>query len=398
MGKTTTADKILMANPTDKEYEYTPAALNSDEDAAERGVSTAEDITMWHVSDSPEELERVTKRLKNLIFWRSLEKPHEEINNSRTKESKITERCELLSNDTSKIRVLDVPGFYGTDASTADDIQERVQQTTKCDLRAMRKILRIQNTQAFKFNRIIYFLPETGVLTRSSQILQTEIGIMKKYFDQSIFETMVAVATHNQSSYRFFPKDVDLYTEEDRETTRHRLKNALYKVFKNEDVEIPNVIFLSLFDTCEDILLKIKASKVKKEGVTLILSPSVCARCGIKIQMLERDGADMDGEDKRLFSQCVREEKNETVPYLESTCHPLLIPKHSVVERVAGGIAHIITLKRFKGRWPDFHSHDEVCGACRDPPNTRGCVHVGGDYKGIPVDHTSEVMEKYETA
>ncbi len=396
MGKTSTADKILMANPTHKDYQYNPTQQENGK-VSDRGSSTSEDLTVWHVSDDPSELERVTLRLKNLVFWRSLENPHEEVNTGRKTHSRITERCELLSNDTSKVRVLDIPGFYGTNASSAEDVGVRANETTLCDLSTMRKILRIQTTRSFKFNRIVYFLPETGVLTRSSQILQMEISIMKKYFDHSIFESMVVVATHNQSSYRMFPKDVELYTEEDKDTTLHRFKIAMQKVFKREDVPMPDLIFISLFDSCEQVLRKIKQSRVVREGVTLTLNPYLCARCGIKIQMLEQRqrGDNLDGDDWRLYAKCIYEESNQGVPYLESTCHPLMIPKHSKVARVIGGVAHVITGRVFKGKWPDFDNQDEVCGSCHGPPNCRGCIRVGGEYHGIPVDHTTDVQENY---
>ena len=401
MGKTTTADKILMANPTGKEYEYSPPQQNgaAADDGAASGVSKSEDITMWHISEDPQEVERVTMRLKNLVFWRGVENPHDEVNKARKEESKSTERCELLSNDTSKVRVLDVPGFYGADAATASNVSERAQETARSDLSTMRKILRIQATKSFKFNRIVYFLPETGVPTRSSQILQTEISIMKKYFEQSIFESMIVVATHNQSAYRCFQKDAELYSQDEIETTRHCFKIALDKVFGNYDAPVPNIIFISMFDSCEEVLRKIQTCEVVKEGVTLSLSPSLCARCGIQIQMLEqklREGDDVGADDVKQYSTCAYNPPNDSVPYMESTCHPVMIPKHSKVSCVMGGIAHIVTFKLFRGKWPDFDNQDEVCCACRGPPSVRGCIRVGGDYRGIPVDHTSEVQENFE--
>ena len=61
------------------------------------------------------------------------------------------------------------------------------------------------------------------------------------------------------------------------------------------------------------------------------------------------------------------------IPYAESTCHPKLIPKYIMVKSVFGGIAHLITLQHFGGRWPNF---EEVCISCGQSPGTGGCKRV----------------------
>ena len=64
MGKTTTADKLLIANPQHLNYR---GALHS-EPIVEREHVRADDLSIWLLSDAPNEIERVTQRLKNLIF------------------------------------------------------------------------------------------------------------------------------------------------------------------------------------------------------------------------------------------------------------------------------------------------------------------------------------------
>ena len=53
-----------------------------------------------------------------------------------------------------------------------------------------------------------------------------------------------------------------------------------------------------------------------------------------------------------------------------------------------GGIAHIITRKKYAGRWPDFRNpDDEVCIACGRVPGQMGCKKIGSRYNFL-VDHS----------
>ena len=213
LGKTTTADKILLANPKGKIYSYNQPQPNISievDGTNEAPILHYEDLSMWHVSNEAGDTEMVQKRLKNLVFCRSLADPHKEVSRLR-EQSGITKYCELLSNDTSKVRVLDVPGFFGSETKiTGSDLYGRAEAVASRNLQIMRKILHIKEVYNFKFNRIVYFLPEQGVLNRHSQILQMDIEAMETYFGRSIFDCMVVAATHPTSSYEFFPEGIDL--------------------------------------------------------------------------------------------------------------------------------------------------------------------------------------------
>ena len=76
MGKTTTADKLLVANPQGCSYQ---GAQHSEPEVNE-GCVSVKDLSIWLLSNAPYELERVKTRLKNIVFFRSLENPHVEIN------------------------------------------------------------------------------------------------------------------------------------------------------------------------------------------------------------------------------------------------------------------------------------------------------------------------------
>ena len=415
-GKSTTADKLLIANPHNEPYLGKPDEEPIRDDA--RGCIKHTDMYMWHLSDKKDEVERVTLRLKNLVFYRSLENPHEQVNQSRkngtygstgmdgSTESDIlgstgsTEQCELLSNDSTNIRVLDVPGFYGSEACPTDirNAKEGAAATTENDLSIMRKILHIKMAKKFKFNRIVYFLPEKGALERDNQVLQTEIRIMENYFSRSIFQSMVVVATYPASAYRFFNPKADLFPPEDMEKTRYYFQKAMKRVFNTDDAPVPPIIFISMFDSCEDIYDKIRNSKVVKEGVTLEFNPSTCARCSIKIGTLRNDTANDERKDD-LLATCTHSDWASAIPYEDSTCHPMLIPKYSILQKIVGEIAHLITFKLFLGKWPSYKNLDEVCIKCNEGPKARGCVRVHTNFVHstgeIRVDHTSTVSESY---
>ena len=444
MGKTTTADKLLLANPTHANYEYDPSVVDSattrntvpngtgiqqnghsaasqtpdldlSEGAPTDSMSTIKsstqynDLSMWHLSQD-QDLEEVTRRLKDLVMWRCLESPHKQVNENR-KKSISSVSCELLSNDTSKIRVLDVPGFYGPNSAqnvnekSPNSVYGRVEAGIENDLTVMRKILHIKVATQFKFNRIVYFLPDSGVLTRPSQTLQTEIRIMERYFKRTVFDCMVIVATHNHSIYSRVREDCDLYTPEELEQTRDVLQQAMQKVFITGDVPNPPIIFVSQFDSCDEVLRKIKESKVVREGVGLSFNPSICARCGIHIGKLANPENAKDSEMRDEIAICTNTPGSTSVaiPYDETLCHPIFVPKYHAIQCILGGIVHVITWKKFMGNWPYFGNEDEVCICCKSSPKSKGCTRVGTKYKhkkskgeGIDVNHTSRVEENYK--
>ena len=63
-----------------------------------------------------------------------------------------------------------------------------------------------------------------------------------------------------------------------------------------------------------------------------------------------------------------------------------------------GGIAHVITGKKFIGKWPDFRNpDDEICVNCKAVPGTRGCLPVNSYYELqgglLVVDHKCDPDE-----
>lgn len=410
MGKSTTVDKLLIAKLPGMAAAQQPAATELQGQDWQEAVPVqspdgrklqCSDMIMWLISDEQFEEDRVSIRLKNLVFFRSVENSHKEINKSRESGMHIyesTTKCELLSNETTRVRILDVPGFFGRDAAgEVCDLHERVQAGHDTDLSTMRKVLRIKSVHCLNFNRVIYFLPDKGSLKRTSHNLILEIGIMEKYFGRAIFDNMVVVATQPSDLYEAITDEsYDMFSNPSRyaETKLH-LQEAIKVIFRGpEEVPEPPLIFISLFDTCEGVLRKVQGAKVKQERIQLELSRSVCSRCGAKIFK--------EGKDDAEAAYCTSVDQPGWIAQEESTCHPMLVPKFSQVAKVLGGIAHLVTLRRFVGRWPNFESMDEECIGCRKPPSSRGCVQVGSKFplcKGkieLEVHHSTSAFEPYQ--
>ena len=305
-GKTTTADKLLIANPAKIDYK----SMYPNEEPSV-GLSkqqlTIQDLSMWLIPSDQNALERITTRLKNLAFYRVLDDPHKEVNQSHAGEMLVNERtrsCELLSNETTRVRVLDVPGFFSEvrDACQQDsDITSKARATY---LGTMRNILQIQAAMAMKFKLILYFLPCRDTLEVSNATLQEELKIMKDYFGRSLFKKMVLVATLGPATYKLVSETILLeFSIEELEKSRSRFHEALKSFIpeskadqplkddqqklnqpKPEGTPNPPIIFVSMRDTCESILEKIQEAEVDgDDGLHLQLSSTVCARCSITI-------------------------------------------------------------------------------------------------------------------
>ena len=240
MGKSTTADKLLVANLDEHDYRGAEHA----EPETEGGKMTLDNLSIWLHSDAPDEHLRIKTRLKNLIFFRSMEEPHQEINLFHSGEqnvSDITLSCELISNESTKVRVLDVPGFFGQgDAGALDaSATEKAQCTIKVALGIMRQILQIQAAMNMRFRRILYFLPEQGSLKRSSSLLEMELTTMANYFGRAIFECMVIIVTMPAEVYQFAGNQI-VFPDTAMAKTRKNFDIALSRALTKEKDTLPN--------------------------------------------------------------------------------------------------------------------------------------------------------------
>jgi hypothetical protein len=401
-GKTTTADKLLAANPTNYDYKNDPVLLGGGEiivDAENRQLRYT-DITMWLGTPDPE----FQTHLKFLDNCRKAPNPHVQINNVRRAAldessavfQETTQQCEVLSNDRSKVRVMDVPGFFDgasiLSRREGDKILSPTDNLNINNLGIMRSIIRIQTTLGMKFKRVIYFIPGRGPLERADAVLKLELRWMAHFFGRAIFKIMVLIATVSSTMSELELPDDKKFSDRDVQVTKRFFRKALEDTFRsfsdtplsNEPLPDPPLVFISQTNTCEEILVKIKSAAVTEEGLNLQIDKNTCSQCGVKI-----------GEVKGQRVTCYfGEDLTNGIPYEESTCHPQFIPKYRGIDKFLGGLKYLMTFKWVVRKpWPVFVG--EKCIACGELPTTQGCMQVGKPFKkgkiSVKVDHTNEV-------
>ena len=359
------------------------------------GKSTTGNKLLYSYGDSQIETTEFTA-------W-SLAGEVEEIHSPEFKESEdcsldsTTVKCELYSNDSVKpvLRVLDTPGFQAS--STIQEFEGNI-SAYQANLGIMRQIVRIQALHSLVFKRVVYFLPVRGPLERADAIVQEEIKVMKHFFGRSIFEIMVVVATLHPSytSLGFSPADL--------KRAEMALWHAFDLVFHTKEemhqgtattAPKPPLIYISVDDTGDEILQQIKSSLVANpDGLKLNFQKGTCARCATRI-------SDVHGE--KVY--CYVGNSGTPVPYDESFCHPLIVPKYSRFAKIMGGLAHVATLGipyALGKRWPGFFNALEICPACKMAPGERGCkkvfqkweVKVGKTTTVKVVDHDNKLDEE----
>ena len=401
MGKTTTADKILIANPEGIEYQsrYPPRIDEAPDIDTYNQMMKRQDLCMWQIPSDPDALLRVDTRMKNLAFYRTLIDPpaHLSVNEARRtmKVNERTPKSELFSNETTKVRVLDVRGFF----SSVPNVQIRT-SSPNCQypstaravnidsshLGTMRNILHMQAAMSMKFARVLYFLPSRDTLEDSSADLELELELMFHYFGRAIFDTMVIVATLGPVSYRMF-KDAEVKFPEDELKKSQKSFQAALERFIPAYTPKPPIIFVSLNESCESILEKVQQTEVAYDSLQLQLKSTVCARCSVTIgEQKEERVAITSGPD---WSQ--------SIIYEDSLCHPWMVPKYTTLQKIAGGISYTVktVVMGQPWNWPDFSL--EECAECGRPPGSLGCKKILTEYRiddeTYLIDHTNKVEE-----
>ena len=388
MGKSTTADKLLMANPTGRNYlDGQQSGCGLDE---KEGRVKADDISMWILSEKQQyEEERVRTRVKNLVFYRSLSDALKEVNDARDSEMNAfaaTTECELLSNDTTEIRVLDVPGFFHNDILSQAEVPVATAQIESSNLELMRKILHIQAALRMNFRRLLYFLPMCGALKRKNPVLLSELKWITHFFGRSIFDSMVLVSTvSTHISLNEGMGDEEKCPQSVLDKSQAIFHEAMQDLFPQAGGEAPfkcpPIVFIAMTDSCERVLQKVQDAKVRNEdGLKLKVDRNTCVDCGMKTKLAHGKGV-----------ACYFNIECEEMPYSDSKCHPLLVPKFS--SRIRYGFLRIFRRRAvLKG---------EICIACKKGPNSAGCMKVGTvlnrrSKRNITVDHNNEMTGEDE--
>ncbi len=403
-GKSTTADKMIIAS--------SPAEASPPEEQRSDVKKITEDgLTFWSMGEIPDDKEiSIIGYLKKLTLCRCLKDPHLNINEyyEQEEEDQLTEEgeettptstCRLTSNDVTRIRVLDVPGFFTSTSDGNSDsspsihssraLERSVNRSFQRHLMVMRNILRIQSTMKMRFRRILYFLPIRGPLQkRRSEVLMQELHLLALYFGKCVFECMILVAT-----LPTFQKDGHFPERELQKTQilfRKALKDVLLPHCNEGAIPTPPVIFISMADKCEQIVEKVESAEVPKDSLELTIHPGICVKCSSLIKWLG---------DERVECIPVGRSEDAAIPFGDSFCHPIFIPRGGTLQTIElkGRIPYVVISKE-KGR--GLNDSEEICLKCGEVPGTVGCMKVGDTYtvnvkdgksEDIKVDHTNRV-------
>ena len=317
----------------------------------------------------------------------------------------ITRECKLISNEMTKIRVLDTPGF-------ADTLATKELGVFRSNLRTFRSILRAQDAHDLAFCRVLYFLPLRGPLERADGVLQEEMQLMHGFLGEEVFKIMVIIAT-NRKKRKGKQEEFD---EDDLKQTQEVFMKALEIIIGvGEDRNVldgcPPILYLPFLG--DDIIHRVVGAPVVYEEplkppvvLDVSMSPHKIEQL-IQKAKLRNKGRKLQFRDRctKCSSKLIYEntkngrtpvwvvvneggEMEETIPYSHSKCHPILLPQHSIVAKFVGGVAHLVTLGVFVGvgvirgkkLWPGFTNHDEYCAGCGGPPTANGCLKVDNHF------------------
>lgn len=329
-GKSTTVDKLLIA-------------VSSND--CLRSHTSLEHLSIWHTTDTTED--RIRMRLKNLVYFSSLCAPHKEINDcyddSNMSLYKSTPGCEVITNEFSKLCVVD-----------ASDLNDNI----------MKEILSIQFTFHIKFHHVLYFLPSRGPLEKHNNGLMLDLQCMCRHYGLAVLESITLVGTVPPRFSKTEMPDDDKFDYVDMLHTREVFKETVSELFESTLSALavpfpvlfaddrPPLIFLSLADTCDNVL-----DKVLSSCETKILDPPVfnsCTQCSaiVLISKGQKLGCIQDGS---------------LVPYSETTCHP----EFEVINKTSVAKA----FSKFFGKHED--PDEKTCLYCKNTSLSSGCRKVG---------------------
>ena len=331
----------------------------------------------------------------------------------------ITSECKLVSNEMSMIRVLDTPGF-------ADTRETKEHGVFRSNLRTFRSILRAQDVNDLAFCRVLYFLPQRGPLERADGVLQEEIKLIHGYLGEEVFKIMVIVATNRKKRYG----KQEEFDDYDVGRTEKVFMKALEIIIGSDVIDrCPPVLYLP-YPEPNLIHMVVGAPVLYEEPLkTPVVVDFSESRLKIE-ELIRREKKKHRGRKLQFRDRCVKcsskliyentrtrgrvpvrivvnegTDQEETVPYSDSKCHPYLLPKHSNVTKLVGGVAHMATLGLFVGigkargkkMWPGFTNHDEFCAGCKGPPSAAGCTKVDKRFTLQTKQKEEEIMTYHST-
>ena len=274
-----------------------------------------------------------------------------------------TGRISAIANNSTKIRVTDVPGFG--DNSPSDGVDSALQR----NLPFVRSAVRLHTE--FQFDCVLFFLPQP-LSGRADAYFQEELEVLYFYFGESIFENMIMIAT---TSKRERIQALMFDADEERrykEIIEYALKNATHDKYS----KCPQILWVPFKADPKKPLLEAVRDFIgtRKDKLKMEVQATACLKCGCEV-----------AQDKVLDAR----NGKKWIDHADSKCHPAFIPKHTKLKKIAGTFLHIITLgikyRRAKASgtisqtWPILGNKEEMCINCSAAPGTEGCHTVDSE-------------------
>ena len=159
----------------------------------------------------------------------------------------VTKQCQMLSNEQTKVRVLDIPGFA--------DSEESELTTVERNAGLIDSILNIQEELNFNISRILYFLPIRGHLERADAYFTDEMRTLYYYFGVAIFDCMIIITTRHKD-------DSTAATTVVSKRTCQVIEHTIKDITKNQHLVCPPVVFIPFNASPEQVLHIVQSTPI----------------------------------------------------------------------------------------------------------------------------------------
>lgn len=264
-----------------------------------------------------------------------------------------TKKCELTSNEVTKVRVIDVPGFSGSDSTPQ-------QGTLETNVQIIQTLGRMLDEFQPKVRRIVYFLPVRGPYEKADGSTQEELKLLSHYFGREVFDCLVVAATNPPRE-----KYQEVGFSDFKQTTR--AFHAALKSAVGEDIACPPIVYIGLKDSPEETLHNIQHALVLNESTAPLRIKAVGPLYPEEVAITE------------LIETSPFED--DFVEIEAGGVHPSFVDKYTPVQKFVGGCAHVallgvpLAVSYVAGwdMWPGFTNSDMMCEKCHSPPDAQEC-------------------------
>ena len=303
-----------------------------------------------------------------------------------------TNECRVISNIATGFRVVDTRGFAPSNSCEGANLS---------NLQIMREVVGVTTDIGLRYHRVVYFLPVRDLPERADGYLQEELAVLWHFFGDIIFKNMIiAVTVPKRSTTTKVEFDAE-FGSDARKDVQTNFEKALKVAIKcREEAKLPpfpTVVFIPYHAKPDEVAEVIRNARVREPGgIKLEFRESTCCKCASVIYYRCKNTSRQATPVHETINEKIVEKE-------ESTCHPTIIPKHSRIAKLRGGILHLVTfgipmaIHHSRGWpktiWPFFTNSEVHCPKCKNGPSKKGCTKVGQTHEGIEVQHNPKMQE-----